>query len=149
MGTQQMAHNEKDATRNDAPNDSEFVHPLPLQKEADNFDKFIAAQLSTDLFPESSGALAGKEIPGIDMIPVYSLYRIGEIFDEGIASGYPKENWKKGVGDKAYQIARAKHAAKHLWKWLNGDRSEAHLAKVAWFCVTQLELERLERDGTK
>ena len=141
-----MAQTDKEVTKNDAPNDSEFVHPLPtLGSDADlainvpardNFERFIAAQ----------PALAGKEIPGIDMIPVYSLYRIGEIFDEGIASGYPKENWKKGVGDKTYQIARAKHAAKHLWKWLNGDRSENHLAKVGWFIVTQLELERLEKD---
>lgn len=91
-------------------------------------------------------AKSGKHIPGIDMIPVYSLYRIGEIFDEGIQSGYERNNWKNGVGDENYQMARARHAAKHLWKWLNGDRSEAHLAKVAWFCVTQLELERLEEE---
>ena len=130
-----MAHNEKDATQTEVTRE-EISAAL---KSVDNFERFLAAQ----------PALSGKEIPGIDMIPVYSLYRIGEIFDEGIASGYPKENWKKGVGDKAYQIARAKHAAKHLWKWLNGDRAEAHLAKVAWFCVTQLELERLEREKEK
>jgi hypothetical protein len=136
MGTPQMAHNDKEVTNNDAPplgSDADLAKNVAGK---DNFERFIAAQ----------PVLSGKEIPGIDMIPIYSLYRIGEIFDEGIASGYPKENWKKGVGDKAYQIARAKHAAKHLWKWLNGDRSEAHLAKVAWFCVTQLELERLERE---
>ena len=136
MGTQQMAQTDKEVTKNDAPplgSNADLAINVPAR---DNFERFIDAQ----------PALSGKEIPGIDMIPVYSLYRIGEIFDEGIASGYPKENWKKGVGDKAYQTARAKHAAKHLWKWLNGDRSEAHLAKVAWFCVTQLELERLERE---
>jgi len=136
MGTPQMAQTDKEVTKNDAPplgSDADLAANIPPR---DNLERFIAAQ----------PALSGKEIPGIDMIPVYSLYRIGEIFDEGIASGYPKENWKKGVGDKAYQIARAKHAAKHLWKWLNGDRSENHLAKVGWFIVTQLELERLEKD---
>jgi len=28
-------------------------------------------------------------------------------------------------------------------------KTEAHLAKVAWFCVTQLELERLEKEKAK
>lgn len=51
-----------------------------------------------------------------------------------------------GVGDKAYQEERLEHAMLHLLKWKEGDRSEAHLAKVAWFCVTQLELERLEEE---
>ena len=145
-----MAHNDNDATRNDAPQLCSDADIAANVKLPDAFERFIA--MNNQDIDEVSGvslALSGKEIPGIDMIPVYSLYRIGEIFDEGIASGYPKENWKKGVNDKKYQTARAKHAAKHLWKWLNGDREEAHLAKVAWFCVTQLELERLERDSTK
>jgi hypothetical protein len=82
---------------------------------------------------------------GLTMIPFYSILRIGAIFIEGLR--YGRDNWKKGVNDKEYQEERLEHAILHLIKWKEGDRTEDHLAKVAWFCVTQLELERLESDG--
>lgn len=81
---------------------------------------------------------------GLVLIPWYSILAIGKIFIEGLR--YGRDNWKNGVGDKTYQEERLEHAMLHLLKWKEGDRSEAHLAKVAWFCVTQLELERLEED---
>lgn len=79
---------------------------------------------------------------GLTMIPYHSIIRIGKIFVEGLR--YGRDNWKKGVGDKEYQEERLEHALRHIMLWKEGDRSEDHLAKVAWFCVTQLELERLE-----
>ena len=79
---------------------------------------------------------------GLVLIPWYSILAIGKIFIEGLR--YGRDNWKKGVKDPQYQEERLEHAMLHLLKWKEGDRSEAHLAKVAWFCVTQLELERLE-----
>lgn len=79
---------------------------------------------------------------GLVLIPWYSILAVGKIFIEGLR--YGRDNWKNGVGDKGYQEERLEHAMLHLLKWKEGDRSEAHLAKVAWFCVTQLELERLE-----
>ena len=79
---------------------------------------------------------------GLTLIPWYSILAIGKIFIEGLR--YGRDNWKKGVGDLQYQEERLEHAMLHLIKWKEGDRTEAHLAKVAWFCVTQLELERLE-----
>ena len=79
---------------------------------------------------------------GLILIPWYSILAIGKIFIEGLR--YGRDNWKKGVKDPQYQEERLEHAMLHLIKWKEGDRSEAHLAKVAWFCVTQLELERLE-----
>ena len=81
---------------------------------------------------------------GLVMIPWYSILAIGRVFIEGLR--YGRDNWKNGVGDKAYQEERLEHAMLHLLKW---KETEAHLAKVAWFCVTQLELERLEQDGHK
>ena len=86
----------------------------------------------------------GDKIPAIDSIPIHSALAIGRIFDEGEPK-YGRDNWKHGVGDPVYQRERLKHAMVHLQLWANGNRDEAHLAKVAWFCVTQLELERLER----
>ena len=79
---------------------------------------------------------------GLILIPWYSILAIGKIFIEGLR--YGRDNWKKGVKDPQYQEERLEHAMLHLIKWKEGDRTEAHLAKVAWFCVTQLELERLE-----
>ena len=85
-----------------------------------------------------------KKKTGLVLIPWYSILAIGRIFVEGLR--YGRDNWKNGVGDEAYQEERLEHAMLHLLKWKEGDRTEAHLAKVAWFCVTQLELERLEQE---
>lgn len=79
----------------------------------------------------------------IRQIPVHSLQEIGRIFEEGAAK-YGRDNWKKGVNDKEYQEERLEHAITHLLRYANGDTSENHLAKVAWYCVTQLEHTRLE-----
>jgi hypothetical protein len=87
-------------------------------------------------------AKSDKVNTGLSLIPFHSLFALGKIFVEGLR--YGKDNWKKGVGDKEYQEERLEHALTHLALWKEGDRSEAHLAKVAWFCFTQLELERLE-----
>ena len=92
--------------------------------------------------PEKTAAATDKVGTGLVLIPFYSILRLGSIFIEGLR--YGRDNWKKGVNDKAYQEERLEHAMLHLIKWKEGDRTEEHLAKVAWFCVTQLELERLE-----
>jgi hypothetical protein len=79
--------------------------------------------------------------PGIDQIPFESLEALGEIFAEGEAK-YGRDNWKKVPNDHAYNAERTRHAIRHLYLWANGDRSEAHLAKVMWFCVTTLWREK-------
>jgi len=90
----------------------------------------------------SEKAKTDKSNTGLVLIPFYSILRIGRIFVEGLR--YGRDNWKKGVGDQEFQEERLEHALLHLIKWKEGDRTEDHLAKVAWFCVTQMELERLE-----
>lgn len=92
--------------------------------------------------PSPQKAKTDKVGTGLTMVPMYSVMEIGKIFVEGLR--YGKDNWKNGVNDPDYQEERLEHAILHLMKWKEGDRSESHLAKVAWFCVTQLELERLE-----
>jgi len=73
----------------------------------------------------------------LDQIPFEGLEAVGKIFAEG-AIKYGRDNWKKGTGDKEYQLERLNHAIRHLMLYANDDRSEAHLAKVAWFCLTQI-----------
>jgi hypothetical protein len=80
---------------------------------------------------------------GLVMIPFYSIYRIGKIFIEGLR--YGRDNWKKGMNDKEWQEERLEHAINHLFLYKEGDQSEDHLAKVAWFCLVQMELTRLEQ----
>jgi len=79
--------------------------------------------------------------PGVEQVPFEGIEAIGAIFSEGEIK-YGVDNWKKGVGDEAYQVERTRHAIRHLMLWANGDRSEPHLAKVGWFCVTQLWTEK-------
>lgn len=76
-------------------------------------------------------------------IPYEGLEAIGRIFSEG-AQKYGVDNWKKGIGDAEYQGERLNHAIRHLLLWANQDRAEDHLAKVAWFCVTQIWLAAQE-----
>lgn len=78
-------------------------------------------------------------------MPYELIRRVGLIFKEGEAK-YARDNWKQGASDKKYQEDRLEHAIRHLMLWANGDRKEDHLAKVAWFCGTQMELERIENE---
>jgi len=109
----------------------------------------VGANLSThdETLPEKLKAKSDKLGLGIILIPMYSIYRIGKIFIEGLR--YGRDNWKKGVFDKEYQEERLEHAFNHLILYKEGDTSEDHLAKVAWFCITQMELMRLEKEGLK
>lgn len=88
-----------------------------------------------------------KLSPGIEQIPFEALEACGEIFSEGEIK-YGLHNWKKGVKDKEYQTERLRHAIRHLMLYANGDRSEPHLAKVMWFCVTQIWTEKNEQPNT-
>ena len=81
--------------------------------------------------------------PGIEQVPFEGIEAIGAVFEEGRVK-YGVDNWKKAIGDKGYQTERTRHAIRHLTLWANGDRSEPHLAKVAWFCVTQIWTEKHE-----
>jgi len=97
----------------------------------------------TKTIPTPIKAATDKVDTGLILIPLYSLLNLGAVFIEGLR--YGRDNWRKGVNDKEYQEERLEHALLHLIKYKEGDRSEEHLAKVMWFCTTQLELERLEK----
>jgi Transcription factor zinc-finger len=125
-------------------NNSNFVCPKCVDKLV-NYRKGPTVPQDPPLETLPPKAKSDKVGTGLLLIPLYSLLAVGKIFIEGLR--YGKDNWKKGVHDKEYQEERLEHAFLHLIKYKEGDRSEEHLAKVAWFCFTQLELERLEQNA--
>lgn len=96
------------------------------------------------------------EISDLCSVPFMALWRVGQIFREGKRK-YGAGNWRRGAGDREYQIERANHAIKHLMIYVHrlqygehiGVAGEDDLAKTAWFCLTQMELERMESETEK
>jgi len=88
---------------------------------------------------------------GLSQIPLSALRKIGSIFVEGQLK-YGRDNWKKGAFNKPYQQERAEHALVHFLEYLHQESNDGstpiqQLAKVAWFCVTQIDT--LERESTE
>lgn len=82
-----------------------------------------------------------KTYEGLDQIPLEGMVELGKVFSEGEPK-YGRDNWKKEPDNLEYSRERLRHAIKHLMLYANGDRSEPHLAKVAWFCFTQIWREK-------
>jgi hypothetical protein len=92
---------------------------------------------SGDTYVPTHGPQTESTSPGIDQIPFVAIESIGRIFAEG-EQKYGRDNWKRDPSNESYNAERGRHALRHLYLYLNGDRSEDHLAKVAWYCVTTL-----------
>jgi hypothetical protein len=87
-----------------------------------------------NLLPEGQGK-RDKICPRHDLIPVEFLDEIASIFEEGrrprpgMPEGYG-DSWKSGGEDFLRDCLN--HASRHLHLYMSGDRTENHLAKVAW-----------------
>lgn len=75
----------------------------------------------------------------VEQIPYIALEELGKIFFEG-QNKYGVNNWKDSPSP-SYRLERLRHAIRHLFLFAENDTSEKHLAKVLWFCVTELALE--------
>ncbi len=75
----------------------------------------------------------------VEQIPYVALEELGKIFFEG-QNKYGVGNWKDNPSP-SYRLERLRHAIRHLFLFAENDTSEKHLAKVLWFCVTELFLE--------
>lgn len=69
--------------------------------------------------------------PRYDLIPVGPLKRLADLYMRG-AIKYDDNNWQKG---QPYSRAYAS-LFRHMIAWREGDRSEDHLAAVAWNAFT-------------
>ncbi len=100
--------------------------------------------------PEGQGKRDIKR-PRHDLIPLAFLDEIASIFEEGnrprpgIPEGYG-DSWKKGGDD--FLLDCLNHASNHLHSYMEGDRSENHLAKVAWN-VLAVKWNELKKDSNK
>lgn len=83
---------------------------------------------------------------GFSQIPFPGLEALARVFEEGELK-YGRHNWRSGAFDRAYQLERLNHAIKHLYQFAHGFEygvpDPLDLAKVAWFCFTQIELMKL------
>ena len=85
--------------------------------------------MTTDITTFSSGAVRGKDADGVrfDLITPIGLRRLAETYAEG-AKKYGDHNWEKGMPASVM----LNHAIRHIYRWLEGDTSEDHIAHAAW-----------------
>lgn len=88
-----------------------------------------------------------------DLIPPIFLRQLAEVYEEG-AQNYGDAKYIESPLPASVII---NHLLAHLLEWCEGDRSELHLAKVAWACASLTVLDDLytnriidwERDVSK
>lgn len=76
-------------------------------------------------------------IPDYTGIPPFILRRLAMVFEEGRVK-YTERNWTKGLPTSS----TINHLLEHLFKWMEGERQEDHLAKVMWGIVCLMYTER-------
>jgi hypothetical protein len=86
----------------------------------------IQADAPVHSFP--TGAVRGSAgSTRYDLVPRVGLRRLAETCREG-AEKYGVDNWVKGIPSSNLMA----HALEHVYRWLDGDRTEDHLAHAAW-----------------
>lgn len=75
-----------------------------------------------------SGYSRSDDVPAFDLLEAPFLTAMAEVMSEG-EKRHGRENWKRATPQEQHITVR--HLIGHLMRWLCGDRSEPHLAKVA------------------
>ena len=77
----------------------------------------------------ASGATRDSDVDHLafELISPYGLEALAKIYRQG-GDRHGVRNWEKGLPEGVV----LNHALAHLNKYMKGDRSEDHLAKVAW-----------------
>jgi hypothetical protein len=101
------------------------------------FNPNVGTQPEPNLHNFSTGARRSTDADDVrlDLICPTGLLRLAKIYNEG-AVKYGDTNYTKGI-----PIANLlNHGEKHLALWKSGDRSEDHLAKVAWAMFSAMHM---------
>lgn len=77
----------------------------------------------------STGSVRSSDANNVrfDLITPVAMRRLAETYSEG-SKKYGDHNWTKGM--PVSQVMN--HALRHLYLWLDGDKSEDHLAHATW-----------------
>lgn len=86
----------------------------------------------------ASGATRNRDADGerYDLITPVGQRRLAKIYAEG-AVHHGERNWEGGIPASV----TLNHVERHLNLWKQGDRSEDHLAKIAWGCFAIMHYE--------
>lgn len=97
-----------------------------ITKVSKGFEKIKVVGQKTEFI---SGAVRSSDAAGTryDLLSPIGLRRIAETAKEG-ADKYDDFNWEKGM--PIHDLLN--HAIKHIYQYLEGDRSEDHLAHAGW-----------------
>jgi hypothetical protein len=77
-----------------------------------------------------------------DLIPPYALKRLAQHFENGAAK-YQDRNWEKGLPLSRYVDS----ALRHFNAFMDGDRTEDHMAAIMWNTACYLHTEREILEG--
>lgn len=85
-------------------------------------------------------ASKGKGIPSA--IPTRALVKLAKRFEDGAAK-YERDNWKQGIPLSRYVDS----LYRHLWAFMDGDRTEDHLGAIIWNAVCLSETDDMIYEG--
>ena len=85
-------------------------------------------------------ASKGKGIPSA--IPTRALLKLAKRFEDGAAK-YERDNWKQGIPLSRYVDS----LYRHLWAFMDGDRTEDHLGAIIWNAVCLSETDDMIYEG--
>lgn len=97
---------------------------------------------------ESFGASGASKIVGTvwRLMPWKGIRAVMRLVKEGVEVYKDKaanSAYMAPFSDPAWVKERLEHCTDHLVKHLEGDRTEDHIAKVAWFCLHYKEAQEL------
>lgn len=77
-----------------------------------------------------------------DLLPFNAILRLAQHFENGSAK-YGDNNWRRGMPLSWFLDS----AMRHLFKFMDGQQDEDHLAAAIWNCCCLLETETMIRAG--
>ena len=95
--------------------------------------------MTTDKITLPSGSTRSADVPlelRYDLIPHCSLRRLARRYGEG-AKQHGDNNWRRG--QPLYVVVQ--HLMEHLYRFLEGDHDDDHLAAAAWGCFALMWYE--------
>lgn len=126
-------------------------HPKECLQPQEDHPKCPTFKDSVDVIPSEAKLNSGSQgtnsyrIPfenpkRFDLIPPLVLQQLAEVYEEGAQSYGDSKYLEKPL---PYSVI-VNHMMNHLLIYLNGDRSELHLAKVIWGAASMITLDQYD-----